>query len=93
MMPEEGVNMINMIFKDFSKGLRKLLKQMLIFNPNERLSAKDLISSPYFDSCRNLSQEQDAEFEIKVAVDEENAFNYSTFQDTFSIDDYKNLIS
>lgn len=42
-------------FSLLSKELRLILKQMLNFNPNERLSARDLINNSYFESIRNQS--------------------------------------
>jgi serine/threonine protein kinase len=42
-------------FSLLSKELRLILKQMLNFNPNERLSARELINNSYFESIRNQS--------------------------------------
>lgn len=56
-----------------------------MLNPNERLSAKELIKSNYFDSIRNKEQEEDADFEILVKVDEQLTFDYDTFQDSISV--------
>ena len=75
-----------------SKDLRGLLKKMLYMSPDHRFSAKDLIKSPYFDSIRNKDQEEDADFKIKVSVDEELTFDYETFEDSVKTTQYIKLI-
>lgn len=45
----------------------KLLKKMLKFNPNERISALDAIKDPYFDDIRLPEQEEFEECDIDLS--------------------------
>lgn len=62
LMPDKASEQFDKKFSTMSKELRSLLKKMLFMSPDKRLSAKELIKSPYFDSIRNKDQEEDADF-------------------------------
>jgi mitogen-activated protein kinase 1/3 len=40
------------VFKDFDDDVREVLKGLLRYDPKERLSAKEALQLPYFDSIR-----------------------------------------
>lgn len=61
--------MIESKFPHIDKELVTLLKQMLIFNPQKRPSAKECIANSIFDSLRVKALEQDADFTVKLQLD------------------------
>ena len=91
-MPSKAAEQFDKKFNMMSKELRTLMKQMLCLSPCERLSAKELIKAPYFNSIRNKEQEDDADFQVKVTVDEDLTFDYETFEDSLSVNQYLKLI-
>jgi serine/threonine protein kinase len=60
---------ISNYFKKSSKGLVDLISQMLAFNPNERISAKQALESAYFDDIRIKSAEVESSKKIYLNCD------------------------
>lgn len=51
-------------FTNIKPDLRNILKQLCDFNPERRMSAKDVLKNKIFDDIRNVKQEEDAPFEV-----------------------------
>ena len=49
---------------------------MLEFNPDKRISAKDALSSPLFDSIRKADLERTSTSQVKLLIDEPGMFDY-----------------
>jgi len=90
-MPENSMQ-IDVKFTRLSVELRTILKRMLDFNPFDRQSAKDLITNKYFENIRNAAQEEDADFEIKLQVDEEDCFDYEELIDNVPVKTYVTIL-
>ena len=56
--------------------LQELLTKMLSFNPDLRWSAIDCLNSSYFNSVRKPELEIDAPWKIKLAIDQDDSFDY-----------------
>lgn len=54
---------------------------MLQFNPNTRLTAKQLINNKMFDSFRNPSIEEPAPKKLVIDIDELQSFDYDKFKE------------
>lgn len=89
LMPRKASNRIDKIFKGgISKDLRQILKNMLNFNPYERLTAKELLNNNYFAKIRNLEQEKGADFTVKLTIDDQLTYDYDALVDENSIEKY-----
>jgi hypothetical protein len=49
-----------------------------MMNPEKRISAKECLKNPVFDSIRNPELEVDAPFKIYLDVDKTSSYNYET---------------
>ena len=81
-------------FTQSSDEVVDMLESMLEFNPMFRNSAKECLKNEMFDDIRVKELEQGAPFEIELACDEMDAYDYSTDQDHFcgTVKEYKKLI-
>lgn len=52
-----------------SDDIKNLIKGMLQFNPFMRLSAKEILSNPYFDDIRIPMNEESAAYKLKFEID------------------------
>ena len=43
-----------------------ILRQLLVFNPGDRTTAKELLKNPVFDSIRKPANEKDADFSVYI---------------------------
>ena len=68
-------------FSNISKDVIELLKSMLKFNPEERLTAAECIKLPIFDSIRNKDLEKQATTTVKLPLDDELTIDYDTCTD------------
>jgi serine/threonine protein kinase len=46
------------------------MENMLQFNPDSRITAKEALASPYFDSIRDIEKEQEAVIPLSFEFDE-----------------------
>ena len=58
-----------------------MLKALLKLNPQERVSAKECLKNPMFDSFRNQSLEKDAPQQVYLPLDDELSLNYDDLED------------
>lgn len=71
-----------------------ILENMLEFNPSFRKSAGELLKNKVFDKIRKPQMEEPAPFQIKLAIDENGAFDYEKCKsDKFSMEDYKRILA
>ena len=54
---------------------------MLRFSPDERLTVKQCLRHPIFNSLRVEDLEQDSGFKISIPVDKKGAFDYKGLSD------------
>lgn len=73
-------------------NLRDLVKKMLVLNPNERLTSRELIKLPIFDSLRNPVQEVVASKQIELPLERDGMYDYETFEDKVSVADFQAAI-
>lgn len=64
------------MFPDVNPKLVDLLKRMLQFNPNNRITAQEALSVDLFDSIRAQKFEQPAKKEIELQSFKESNFDY-----------------
>ena len=64
-----------------STKLRDLLKSFIVFNPEERKSAAELLKNPIFDSVRNEEQQVVSTKNVVLPLDEPGAYDYENFVD------------
>jgi len=70
-----------------------ILEDMLQFNPHYRSNPVDLLKSKVFDSIRRPELEQPAPFQIKLDIDQTDAFDYEECKSTkYSMDQYKQIM-
>ena len=65
---------------------------MLVFNPDKRMSAKNLLFNPIFDEIRNTTQEVDAEHVISIPFDGDGMYDYDKFEDKIPLEQLKAAI-
>ena len=71
----------------------EILEDMLQFNPHYRSNPSDLLKNKVFDSIRNPDLENPAPFQIKLEIDETDAFDYEECKSLkYSMEDYKQII-
>jgi len=58
-----------------------MLKSLLKFNPEERITVKDCLQNPIFDQIRNKTLENDAKCTVKLPLDDELTVNYDSNED------------
>lgn len=63
-------------FSSISQEYRDILLQMIVFNPEHRLSAKELLKNPIFDEIRFLPQEEDAEIPVIMPFEQDGCYDY-----------------
>lgn len=85
---------IDQIFPNANPQLLELLKGLLEFNPHFRLSAKQALKSPIFDSIRVPYFEQASPYKIAQKINAQNCFAYTEDQKAskYVIADYKNML-
>jgi serine/threonine protein kinase len=84
--------MLESKFPHIDKEIVELLKQMLIFNPLKRPSAKECLNSSIFDSLRVKALEQDADIKVKLELDLLDLFDYEECVDTLPIEKCHELL-
>jgi serine/threonine protein kinase len=76
--------------KKIKQRFLDLLQQILVFNPMERLTAKQILENPIFDCIRVSQNEQDAPYKVKFELDNEGVFDYENLRcSQFSPEYYK----
>ena len=58
------------IYHHTSQSILDLILKMLVFNPNSRPNAKELLKIPIFDSIRVPQLEKKAPYKIYLQIDE-----------------------
>jgi serine/threonine protein kinase len=74
-------------FSHISPELVSILKQMLKFNPADRISPAECIKNPVFDSFRNPDLERQPNITIKLPLDDELTVDYDTCEDLKSLNE------
>ena len=46
----------------------EILQELLVFNPSDRKTAKDLLSNPIFNSIRKPTNEEGANFQVQITI-------------------------
>jgi len=78
--PQSAPKSLNDMYPQASPEALDILKQMLHFNPNKRLTAEKALEHPYVAQFHNPAEEPICEKEIKIAIDDDHKF---------SIEDYR----
>lgn len=71
--------------------MQNLLRQMLEFNPNNRLKASQLIRNNIFDPIRVKKNEERAPYKIQLDVDHYDGFSLDSFGKLNSKQTYKDI--
>jgi len=61
---------LGMCFSHINHQLVTLLEDILKFNPDQRLSAKEALKSPVFDDIRVRRLEQEAQYKVNLPCDQ-----------------------
>lgn len=67
-------------FKHISKGLVKILTQLLKLDPKERLTAKQALSDSLFDDIRDEELEMPSNRKIWSCIEEPGMLDYDDFK-------------
>ena len=70
-------------FPDSTSEAVNILEALLEFNPHFRPAAKEILRHKFFDDIRVARLEEGAPFEINLACDQMDAFNYTYEHDQF----------
>ena len=74
--------------------LIEILENLLRFNPELRGSSQQILRSKYFNDMRDESYEKPAKAQVKIDIDEDEEFDYtSNSMKTLTSDDLRLLIS
>jgi len=68
------------MFPQASPEALDILKQMLQFNPNKRITAEKALAHPYVAQFHNPAAEPKCEKEIKIAIDDDHKFSIADYQ-------------
>lgn len=77
-------------FTNVKPELRTILKVLCDFNPERRMSAKQVLSNKLFDDIRNVKQEEDAPFEVNMDLELPGCYDYETFVDNVTVKTFIN---
>ena len=93
----DGVNhdqLHNMLNNEtIAPELRAILKDLLQLNPYFRKTASECLQNPIFDDIRNPNQEKNPKGQLKLEVDQDEAFDYETGKSTkYTKADFLNII-
>ena len=75
-----------------SDGLKEILNNVLQLNPYFRWTASECLHHSYFDDIRVPSVEQSSKVKIKLAVDQDDSYDYESGDSRYSRDDILNII-
>lgn len=78
--------------KCLSDDLKEILENLLQLNPYFRWTAQECLKHSYFDEIRAPLVEQSSKVKIKLAVDQDDSFDYASGESKYSLDDIINFI-
>jgi mitogen-activated protein kinase 15 len=82
-LPDSKPKALSDLFPHASEEALDILRLMLQFNPNKRLTAEDALKHPFVAQFHNPDEETVCEREIKIAIDDDHKY---------SIADYRNQL-
>jgi len=71
---------ISKVFKYCSKDLQRILQKMLHIDPSKRITPKEALKDPMFNSVRDAELETSSSFKVRVPIEEEGMFDYAEFK-------------
>ena len=81
------------LFEKANPQAVQLLTDMLQFNPYFRISAKDAMQHPYFDSVRHSYFERPCPIQIDQKIYNADAYDYQEFECTkYFVKEYKQML-
>jgi len=79
-LPQSSPKSLQEMFPQASPEALDILKQMLQFNPNKRITAEKALAHPYVAQFHNPAAEPKCEKEIKIAIDDDHKFSIADYQ-------------
>jgi len=79
-LPESSSKSLQAMYPQASPEALDILKQMLQFNPNKRLTAEEALEHPYVAQFHNPAEEPSCEKEIKIAIDDDKKFTIEDYR-------------
>ena len=82
-----------MVLGPLRKRFEQLLSQIIVFDPKERATAKQLLQNPIFDKIRKAENECDAPYKVTFELDDPDVFDYEKLRcNKFTHDYYVKLL-
>ena len=78
--------------KEIDIYLRNILKSLLHFNPNKRMTASGAIQSLYFEDIRDPSKERLRPTKFRLPIDKDAAFDFEARHSQFTKEELIELI-
>jgi len=79
-LPPSNPKALGDMFPSASPEALEILKQMLQFNPQKRLTAEKALEHPYVAQFHNAAEEPSCEKEIKIAIDDDKKFSIADYR-------------
>jgi len=79
-LPQSQPKSLHEMFPQASPEALDILRQMLQFNPNKRITAEKALAHPYVAQFHNPGAEPICEKEIKIAIDDDHKFSIGDYQ-------------
>jgi mitogen-activated protein kinase 15 len=79
-LPPSSPKSLSEIFPNASADALDVLKLMLQFNPNKRITAEKALQHPFVAQFHNPAEEPDCDKEIKIAIDDDHKFSIADYR-------------
>lgn len=80
-LPQTKTKPLHEFFPTASDEALDLLKKLLCFNPNKRLTAEQALEHPYVSEFHNIDDEPSCERVIQIAIDDNTKFSIREYRD------------